>query len=197
MARTRRPEDWDKDLAGARQTERWLSQVLAIDPRLDDVTDHTGDFDKLDFSFLYRGERVYLDLKEKKSVYSIDHSTMWPDIPTDDLFILDETVYRRIVWQGGGGYLLIRDQPVDRWLIFGPWELTLGPRVRYQRWGKRSGPEFLKGKILLDLNAAADEAPVFEIDRLLHVVTRARELRDQVEAVPIRGHDIPELGRDE
>ena len=54
------------------------------------------------------------------------------------MFILDETVYRRIVWQGGGGYLAVHDLPGSRWAFFGPWELTLGPKIRYNRWIEKS-----------------------------------------------------------
>ena len=62
----------------------------------------------------------------------------------------DETVYRRIVWQGGGGYLAVHDLPGSRWAFFGPWELTLGPKVRYNRWIEKSpGNRLRKGKLLI------------------------------------------------
>ena len=195
MTRARRPADWDKDLTGARAAEARLSDVLSSDSRLSDFEDHTEDFESLDFSFTYDRLRVHLDLKEKKQRYSREYEELWPEVGPDELFILDETVYRRIVWQGGGGYLLIHDHPGERWVIFGPWELTLGPRVRYQRWGRRRDKDFAKGKILLDLGASAHRWPTFSVDDLLDVIDRSRGGRDSVEAVRIAGQEIPEVGR--
>jgi hypothetical protein len=116
---------------------------------------------------------------------------MWPEVAPEDLFILDETVYRRIVWQGGGGYLAVHDHPGGRWVLFGPWELTLGPRLRYERWGRRAGPEFAKGKLLLDLSAGAHEAQEFRVDDLLGVIERSIGGRDAVYAVAARG--LPQI----
>ncbi|HWL65846.1 MAG TPA: hypothetical protein VNP73_07720 [Actinomycetota bacterium] len=195
MPRGRRPEDWEKDLAQARRAEADLAQILAGDSRLDDFLDHTMDYDKLDFSFAYAGLKVQLDLKEKRQRYSPDYQTHWPEVALEDLFIIDETVYRRIVWQGGGGYLAVHDHPSGRWCYFGPWELTLGPQVRYQRWGKRSGRSFLKGKILLDLNSAAYVGRNFVVDDLLRVILRSAEALGSVEAVAINGYPTQEVGK--
>jgi hypothetical protein len=98
------------------------------------------------------------------------------------------------VWNGGGGYLIVHDHPGARWLIFGPWELTLGPRRRYERWGRRRDEAFKKGKIMLDLRAAAAESPNLSVDVLLAVIERSRRGRDAVEAVVIEGDDVPEVG---
>ena len=197
MTRARRPDDWTRDLEGARAAEARVADVLSSDRRVEDFEDHTDDFDTLDFSFTYDGARVHLDLKEKKQRYSAEYESLWPEVDPRDLFIVDETVYRRIVWQGGGGYLLIHDHPGGRWVIFGPWELTLGPRVRYQRWGRRRDTDFAKGKILLDLGAGAHTWSTFSVDDLLSVIERARRVRDSVEAVEISGHPVPEVGRPE
>ncbi|MGH2730194.1 MAG: hypothetical protein ACRDJI_06235 [Actinomycetota bacterium] len=192
MTRARRASDWDKDLAAARAAEAELAGILAVDARLVDFADHTADFDRLDFSFSYRGLRVTLDLKEKRQTYSAQYRAMWPDVAPEDLFIIDETVYRRIVWQGGGGYLAVHDHPGGRWVTFGPWELTLGPRLRYQRWGQRAGPEFAKGKLLLDLSAGAHQAPEFRVDDLLGVIERSIRGRDAVDAVAA-AHPLPQI----
>ena len=194
MVRARRPEDWERDLAQARHAEAELAQVLASDSRLDDFTDNSAGVDRLDFSFSFGGARVDIDLKEKLQHYSSGIARLWPDIAPQDLFVVDETVYRRVVWQGGGGYLVVHDHPEERWAIFGPWELTLGPRVRYQRWGQRKAESFLKGKILLDLTTAARISRTFSVDDLLWVILRASDARDAVEAVATKGQEVPELG---
>lgn len=197
MSRARRPDDWQRDLATARRAEAELAEVLRADPRVVDFEDHTPSPDRLDFSFTHRGMRVALDLKEKRQSYSPGYRRLWPEVAPEDLFILDETVYRRVVWQGGGGYLAVHDLPLARWVLFGPWELTLGPRLRYRRWGRRAGPSFSKGKILLDLGAGAHSSPAFAVDDLLRVIDRSRAARDAVEAVEISGYPIPEVGAPE
>ena len=194
MVRARRAQDWDRDLANARAAEAELASILAADSRLDDFEDHSEAVDKLDFSFSFGGARVDIDLKEKRQRYSPGIARLWPELAPQDLFVVDETVYRRVVWQGGGGYLVVHDHPEERWAIFGPWELTLGPRRRYQRWGQRRGESFLKGKILLDIRAAARVSRSFSVDDLLWVILRSSESRDAVEAVATGGQEIPELG---
>ncbi len=194
MARGRRAEDWDRDLDAARAGEARLASILREDHRIEALIDRTNDFDRLDFSFNYADGRVELDLKEKINPTSEGLATLWPDVAPSDIFVLDETVYRRIVWNGGGGYLVVHDYPGHRWLIFGPWELTLGPRRRYERWGKRHEKWFKKGKVMLDLGTAAHSSPSFEVDDLFRVIDRSRSLRDAVEAVDISGIDLPEVG---
>lgn len=194
MARARRPEDWQRDLEGARAGEAWLAAQLASDPRVAGLEDDTGSFHRLDFSFIYEGERVQVDLKEKRQHYSKGVTRLWPTVPARDLFVLDETVYRRIVWHGGGGYLVVRDHPGGRWAMFGPWELTLGPRVRYTRWGDRAAGRFAKGKVLLDLRTAGSRAKSFSVDDLLGMIRVSRAQREAVEAVQIPGLTLPEVG---
>ncbi|MDP9067437.1 MAG: hypothetical protein M3N53_03675 [Actinomycetota bacterium] len=194
MARGRRAEDWDRDLDAARAGEARLATILREDHRIEALIDRTNDFDRLDFSFNYADSRVELDLKEKIKPTSEGLAALWPDVPPSDIFVLDETVYRRIVWNGGGGYLVVRDYPGHRWLIFGPWELTLGPRLRYERWGKRHEKSFKKGKVMLDLSTAAHSSHSFHVGDLLRVIDRALALRDAVEAVEISGIDLPEVG---
>lgn len=170
-----------------------MAVLLQADPRLTEFRDQTAAFDRLDFSFLYEGGRVEVDLKEKIRRTSSGLASLWPEVPAHDLFVLDETVYRRIIWQGGGGYLLIHDHPGVRWLTFGPWELTLGPRVRYRRWGNRHGA-FPKGKVLLDLRTASHASAEFSLDELLRCVDSSRGRLNQVEALEIFGQPLPEVG---
>jgi len=195
MTRSRRPGDWSRDLEGARASERALAEALSDHPSVDSLTDHTDAFDLLDFSFTFGSERVFVDIKEKRQPYSLGIKGLWPNVDSSNLFILDETVYRRIVWQGGGGYLVVRDHPAKRWALFGPWELTLGPRLRYQRWGQRGDSGFLKGKILLNINAAARVTERFSVDDLLQVIEDSRARVQSVEAVATTEQPIPVVGR--
>lgn len=192
MSRRRRPQDWERDLAAARAAEAALAEKLRADPRLEGFADHTSAFDRLDFSFVYLGLPVQVDLKEKIRPTSKGLAALWPEVPPQDLFVLDETVYRRIVWHGGGGYLVVHDHPGSRWATFGPWELTLGPRTRYRRYGQTETSAFFKGKILLDLRSAARSAPAFSVDDLLAVIEASRAQRDAVDAVAAT--ELPSLG---
>jgi hypothetical protein len=191
-SRPRVPEDWERDLRAAKRAEEMFESELRTDPRLEDLESHTDAYDKLDFSFTYGGRRIWVDLKEKRQTYSAGVQALWEDVPGSFLFILDETVYRRIIWQGGGGYLVVHDHPGRRWAIFGPWELTLGPRRRYER-AERKKTSFYKGKILLDLRAAATLRSYFSIDELLHVINKSVAERDAVEAVATNTLDLPQV----
>lgn len=168
--------------------------MLEADRRISHFESHTLAFDRLDFSFVYRGGYVEVDLKEKIRPSSPGLAALWPDVAPPDLFVVDETVYRRVVWQGGGGYLVIHDHPQRRWVIYGPWELTLGPRVRYARWIRPHATSVLKGKVLLDLKASAHTATEFSVDQLLAVIDRSRQQKEAVAAVGIPGQRLPELG---
>jgi hypothetical protein len=194
MTRARRPEDWDTDLANARAVEASVASILASDQRIDDLHDNTMSYDALDFRFRYGGGYVELDVKEKRQPYSHGIRALWPDKDERNLFIVDETVYRRIVWQGGGGYLAIHDVPGARWLLFGPWDLTLGERVRYGRWGRRDTNPFLKGKLLVDLVSAGASGSECTVDLIASAIDRARSWRERVEPYPVPGHRLPEAG---
>ncbi|MFN2589045.1 MAG: hypothetical protein ABR613_13145 [Actinomycetota bacterium] len=191
-SRPRVPQDWERDLRAAKPAEEAFASELAIDPRLEGLRTHTDSFDKLDFSFTYGGREIWVDLKEKKQAYSPGVQALWEEVPESFLFILDETVYRRIIWQGGGGYLVVHDHPARRWAIFGPWELTLGPRRRYER-AETKKTSFYKGKILLDLRAAATLRSYFSIDELLHVIDKSVAERDEVRAVAAKALDLPQV----
>ncbi|MBW3615742.1 MAG: hypothetical protein KY439_10610 [Actinobacteria bacterium] len=195
MSRDRRPEDWEADLAAARPVEREVATKLAQEPRFKELEDFTDRVDSLDFAFTYRGRSVTLDVKEKRQSYSAGVRELWPQLAEPDMFIVDETVFRRIVWQGGGGFFAIHDVPGRRWCLYGPWELTLGRRVRYGRWGQRNGRPFLKGKLLIDLAAAAAQSAQFETQAVCLVLESAWSWRDRVGPHPVHGARMPELGR--
>jgi hypothetical protein len=197
MARARTSSDWEVDLAAARAVESEVRELLGSDRRVRDLEDHTGSFERLDFSFAYRRRTITLDVKEKRQPYSAGIRGLWPEVPEPDLFVVDETVFRRVVWQGGGGFLAIHDVPRGRWCYFGPWELTLGARLRYGRWGRRGGGPFLKGKLLVDLRGAAGDTARFDVGELLRVIDTAERWRDRVEPYPIHGATLREIGAPE
>lgn len=140
----------------------------------------------LDFEFEFERATVHLDVKEKLRPLSDDYADYWPEVPRTELFILDEVAFRKLVWDEGMGYLLVHDGPNRRWAIFGPWELCLGPRRRLERPGDRGAGEFLKGKLLVDLRAAAITTDLLDVDALLEVVRRSRAALTKVRSVPIR-----------
>lgn len=195
MTRARRAGDWERDLADARAVEGEVGAALAAHRHVRDLSDHTSSFEELDFSFTYRPTAVTLDVKEKRQRYSHGIRELWPQLGEPELFIVDETVFRRVVWQGGGGYLLVHDVPSARWAVFGPWELTLGRRMRYARWGQRGASPFLKGKLLLDLSTAAEATGELSVDAVLRTVDAARAWRSRVEPYPIHGARLRELGQ--
>lgn len=194
VTRPRRADDWERDLAAARAVERDVADALGADRRVHDLADHTASYDDLDFSFSYRRSTVTLDVKEKRQRYSRGIRDLWPGLAERDLFIVDETVFRRVVWQGGGGYLLVHDVPAGRWVLFGPWELTLGRKVRYGRWGRRRESRFLKGKLLLDLSSALETSDELSVDAVLRGVDVATSWRSRVEPYPVHGARLREVG---
>ena len=75
-------------------------------------------------------------MKEKVKPYSLEYEELWTDIPPGDLFVLDETSFRDLLWAEGMGYLLVRDSPGRRWLYLGPWALAIGPPAAVREtWG--------------------------------------------------------------
>ena len=196
MTRARMPEDWGRDLAAAREVEARVHAALLAHPEISHLSDFTGEMDVLDFEFQFERQKVQVDAKAKMSRLSAEFVELWPEAPRDELFIVDETSFRELVWKEGLGYLLVEDQPRHRWHVFGPWELCLGPRRRFERLGNKKGSEFLKGKLLLDFRTASRTTAELDIDALLDVVRQSRVALRQVRAVPIRTQDeLPVLPR--
>lgn len=186
MARSREPADWERDLAAARPVERAVHAALAAHPQVSHLSDFTNELDVLDFRFRFEAEDVRLDAKAKFTRYSEEVAQQWAEVPRDELLILDETSFRELLWAEGMGYLLVRDEPRSRWHTFGPWELALGPRRRFERRGTKNGAEFLKGKLLLDLRTAAATSVDIDVDAVLDVVRRSRRALRHVRAIPVR-----------
>lgn len=186
-----RSEDWTRDLSGARPVEQRVAATLRRHPEVRRFSDFTEETE-LDFEFEFERLPVRLDVKEKRSVLSDDYAELRPDVDRRDLFILDETAFRKLVWSEGMGYLLIHDRPGRSWHVFGPWELCLGPRRRFERRGDRGTGEFLKGKLLIDLRSAAATTPTLDVGLLLEVVRRSRNALERVGSVPLRTDlDLP------
>ena len=189
MARAREPDDWARDRGDARRSEAAVRTALSTHSLITHLSDYTAEFDEPDFRFRIDGKDVRLEVKSKAQRYSSDYFALWPDVPPDDLFIMDETSYRHLVWGEGMGFVVIDDVPTRRWHTLGPWELCLGPRRRFERRGDRGAGEFLKGKLLLDLRTAAATTPALSIDVLIDVVRASRRDLTRVEAVRIRSHE--------
>ncbi|MGH9278771.1 MAG: DEAD/DEAH box helicase [Acidimicrobiales bacterium] len=190
MARAREPADWDHDLAGARALEQEVCDAIRQHPEVSHFADFTHEWD-LDFEFRFERETVRVELKAKGGPLSRDYVELWPEVPPTDLFMLDETAFRKMLWEEGMGYLLVWDRPARRWLYFGPWELALAPRRRLQRLGRKTGADFLKGKLLIDLRTAAASSPNLDVGALLDVVRRSRTALRQPAPIRIRGYDEP------
>ncbi len=191
------PEDWERDVNAARAIEAAVGRALSEHPAVSHRADYTREVDGLDFEFRFEGGRVRVDVKEKRQPLSAEYAALWPEVPGRELFVLDETCFRALMWAEGLGYLLVRDVPANRWHVLGPWELSLGPRRRFDRRGDRGAGEFLKGKLLLDLRTAAHTSPDLSVDGLLRVVRASRQALRQVRAFPVRGRSqlpvIPKL----
>ncbi|MCA1844530.1 MAG: DEAD/DEAH box helicase, partial [Actinobacteria bacterium] len=196
MARARQPSDWPRDLDSARRVERQVAEALRGHPLVSRLADLTAEMDVPDFRFWFEREDVHLEIKAKHRRLSPEIRAQWPEVPADDLFVMDETSFRTLLWAEGLGYLLVDDEPRRQWHVFGPWELCLGPRRRFERRGDRGSGEFLKGKLLLDLRAAAASRPHLDIDALLEVVRSSRQSRWTVSALRIPSEpDLPVVPR--
>lgn len=171
--------------------------ALRTHPEVSMVSDFTDEMDAPDVRFRYEGDDVTLELKEKLSILSDEFAEQWPEVPRRDLLVVDETSFRRLVWAEGLGYLLVHDVPGRRWATFGPWELCLAPRRRFQRRGDKGSGEFLKGKLLLDLRTAATSSTDLDLEEVLGVVRSSRAALRQVAAVRLRmDGDLPVVPKD-
>lgn len=190
MTRARRPEDWRRDLDAARAGEQEVAGALRAHPQVSHLSDYTTEHDELDFRFRFDGGDTRVDVKEKRSTLSVELRELWPEVPEPELFVVDETAFRTLLWAEGLGYLLVHDVPQRRWHVFGPWELALGPRRRFERRGNRGAGEFLKGKLLFDFRSAAATTEQLSIDALLDVVRESRRALRGYRAVRIRNRDV-------
>lgn len=199
MARGREAGDWAVDRARARPGEAEVARTLTRHPLVSGFLDRSSSMQAPDFEFTVDGRPVRLELKEQRVRCNGETAVLWPDVPALDLLIVDELSLRRLVWADGLGYLVLHDVPSHRWHLFGPWEIWLAPRRRFERPGDKGSGPFLKGKVLLDARTAAVTTPQFDVDALIDVVRRSRGALTQVEAVALKGHDplptVPRIDR--
>lgn len=196
VVRGREAGDWAVDRARARPGEADVALTLTSHPLVSGMVDRSASMQAPDFEFTVDGRSVRLELKEQGVRCNGATAAIWPDVPALELLIVDELSLRRLMWADGLGYLVLHDVPGHRWHLFGPWDLWLAPRRRFERLGDKGSGPFLKGKVLLDARTAAATTPQFDVDALIDVVRRSREALTQVEAVAIQGHDpLPTVPR--
>jgi hypothetical protein len=148
--RDRRPEDWKTDLAQRHHVEERVGAFLSAHPELLMLKRSTASTDRLDYQLLGPGERlIEVELKSKRQPYK-GWSKYRPDVPEEDLFILDELALRRIVDAGRYAFLLVRDMPRSRWCLWSTADLVLTSKSRVARTVSRE-VERVKGKLLIDL----------------------------------------------
>ncbi len=145
--RARRPEDSGSRPHGARTAEQELARLLSTEPlasRSSRTTPPTSTGSII--PLLTTEGRVHVDLKEKLQRYSAGCAEECGTSTPQDMFIVDETVYRRIVWQGGGGYLVIHDHPEERWGNIRAVGADARPPGPLPAVGARAGTELPQGQ---------------------------------------------------
>ena len=170
--RDRRAEDWRNDLQGRHSLEEAVAAALASHRQLRLVGRSTDAYDRLDYQLVGPGGRhLEVELKAKHQRY-VGWSHLRPDVAEVDLFILDELALRHLVDAGRYGFLLVRDVPSDRWVLWSLADLVVCTKVRVTR--QLATPGRVKGKVLIDLSEAAATAPSLAeaLERLVGLVTR-------------------------
>lgn len=194
MTRARRSPDWELDLDRGREDEGEFRRALqSFGIAL--VQDSTSAFNAMDFLVNVRGRPRWIDVKGKWSDYSHEIRALWPEVPPAELFVIDETAFRRVVWLGSAGYMAVHDHRARRWVFLGPWELTLSESRRYQRRGHLHAA-FLKGKLLLDLRCSAwQSAKTPDIQVLLDLFVATDAALRQIQSVRFPNESpVPILG---
>jgi len=70
----------------------------------------------------------------------------------ENLFVLDELALRKIVEAGRYAFLLVRDIPQARWVLWTVGDLLVAGRARHARSLDRGSGTHLKGKLVFDLS---------------------------------------------
>jgi hypothetical protein len=147
--RERRPGDWRVDLARRHPLEDRVETAVDDHPAWTRLRSSTSSLNRLDFQLLGPGERLCeLELKAKNQPYR-SWGDLRPDTAEVDLFILDELALRKIVDAGRHAFLLVRDLPADRWVLWSTMDLVLASKTRVNR-RLATGVDRLKAKVLLD-----------------------------------------------
>ena len=147
--------DWVTDLEGRRELEAAVECALREHPRLHLDSVSTQAFDRLDFQLTSLGGRpLELELKAKAQPLGLYWRRLRPDVPARDLFVLDELAMRRIVEVGRHAFLLVRDVPASRWILWSTGDLLVASSVRASRELRKTEQSTLKGKLVLDFSEA-------------------------------------------
>jgi len=188
--RERRPADWATDLSGRHDLERRVEQALAQHPRLDLLRTSTAAFDRLDYQLLGPGGRlVQLELKAKLQPLSEGWRRLRPDIDAADVFVLDELAVRKIVDAGRYAFLIVRDRPADRWVLWSSGDLVVASRVRCARRLHKGPIPKDKGKLLFNLAEASLSAPALPavLDAMADTVIRLDSWWNDIAPWPAAG----------
>lgn len=160
--RERTQPDWLIDLAARTGLESTVERSLRDHPRLELQACSTDAYDRLDFQLTpagRRGQTIELELKAKLQPLSKGWRDLRPDVDPADLFVLDELALRKILDAGRYAFLLVRDVPQDRWVLWSAGDLLVASRVRHARRLQKSRTPRLKGKLLFDLSEAGFASP--------------------------------------
>lgn len=153
--RERRSSDWVIDLNGRHGIEAQVEHALVAHRSLTLLRASTNAFDRLDFQVLSAAEQlVQLELKAKRQPLSAGWRQLRPEVAPQDLFVLDELALRKIVDAGRYAFLLVRDIPQARWLLWTVGDLLVASRSRHARSLDRGSGTHVKGKLLFDLSEA-------------------------------------------
>ena len=148
--RERRPGDWKIDLARRHPLENFVENAIDDHPSLQRLSSSTTSLERLDFQVLAPGERLCeIELKAKHQPYRA-WADLRPGTLQRDLFIVDELTLRKMITAGRYAFLLVNDQPENRWLVWSTMELVLATKVRVNR-RLATGTDRLKAKVLLDV----------------------------------------------
>src|SRR4051812_12941087 len=153
--RERRSSDWVTDLQGRHGIEAQVEAALAGHPTIRLLQSSTTRYDRLDFQLLGPAEHlIELEVKTKHQPLSAGWRHLRPDVDPADLFVLDELALRKIVDAGRYAFLLVRDIPRARWVLWSAGDLLVASRARHSRQLAKGDTPRLKGKLLFDLAEA-------------------------------------------
>lgn len=192
--RERRSGDWVVDLEGRHAIESEVERAIRRASCLRLLRSSTTSFDRLDFQLVGPGEHLLeLEVKAKHQPLSAAWRALRPDVDPADLFVLDELALRKIVDAGRYAFLLVRDLPRSRWVLWSAGDLHVATRVRHARPLARdaSGPSRTKGKLLFDLTEVG-----IAVDHVDDAIDALATLASRLDAMWADIAPWPQLRRD-
>jgi hypothetical protein len=176
--RERRPSDWVVDLDRRHDSENAVERGIKYHQAFELVSDSTRSFSRLDFQLLGPEDRlIELEVKAKLQPLSTGWQELRPQVEPNNLFVLDELALRKIMDAGRYAFLLVRDVPGARWVLWSSGDLLVASRVRHARRLERSHVSRMKGKLLFDLSEGGAESPSLKeaLDRLAEMAPHVDE----------------------